>query len=134
MTQRGRPRKNGQKAPRSLLRSFVGLRAFDSARSAGEKYEAALDAGVEAVRTERPAYPVSRTEMKRILAEFRSDFLETTFFIEESDDTTTPNGTKFQKAWDIRVGEMPKYTRHNVNRKRQRRSSSNKMLPGGPHS
>jgi hypothetical protein len=114
MKQRGRPGKNGVKPFWVLHRTMVGLCAYDKARSRGEKYEQALKAAVEEVRQIFPEMPMSETEMKRVLAEFRPKELELTFLVSESDNTVTLEGRKCQRAWDIRIGPQPDFPRHNA--------------------
>jgi hypothetical protein len=93
---------------------MVGLCAYDKARSRGEKYEQALKAAVEEVRQIFPEMPMSETEVKRVLAEFRTKELELTFLVSESDNTVTLEGRKCQKAWEIRIGPQPEFPRHNA--------------------
>jgi len=79
MKPRGRPRKDGAKAAWVLYRAMVGLRGYDKARSSGEKYQEALKGAVAEVRHQFPGMPISETEIKRILAEFRSKELNSHF-------------------------------------------------------
>lgn len=55
----------------ALLRSMVGLCAYDEARQTGSKYAPAVDAAVGAVQCVLPEVAMSRTEVKRTLATFR---------------------------------------------------------------
>lgn len=114
MSKLGRPRKDGAKESRFLFRAVIAQCAYDKARASGEKYEVGLDAAIEAVRRELPGVRMNRTEMKRILAEFRSEGVGSTILFEESDNRTSPDGAKHQKAWNIRIGQAPKYPRHNA--------------------
>jgi hypothetical protein len=62
----GRPRKNGRKELAQFLRALEIYKAYQSARSRGEKHSVAVR---EAART--PRFHASQTEVKRVLAEFR---------------------------------------------------------------
>jgi hypothetical protein len=119
MTHRGRPRKDGVKDPWFFFRVAIALSTYDRARSSGEKYEAGLEAAIDAVRRDLPGCSMSRTEMKRILAELRPESQDMTLLFEEADDATSPDGVKHQKAWTIRLGGMPKYARHNAKQELQ---------------
>jgi hypothetical protein len=114
MKKPGRPRKNGVKPAWVLHRTAVGLLGYDTARSSGEKYAEGLKAGVAKVREEFPDMPMSETEMKRILAEFRPKELELTLLFRESENTVTALGRKCKKAWQISIGPQPEYPRHNA--------------------
>lgn len=72
MAKRGRPNKDGAKPTWTLLRSVIVLCAYDRARHMGEKHSAAVAAAVSALRSQVPEMPISETEVKRVLAEFRS--------------------------------------------------------------
>jgi hypothetical protein len=72
MAERGRPRKNGAKPGWTLFRSVMALAAYDQARVGGNKHSAAIAEAVSAVRAWVPEMPISGTEVKRVLAEFRS--------------------------------------------------------------
>jgi hypothetical protein len=68
---RGRPKANGVRPGWVFLRESIALNAYDEVRRADQKHEAALDAMVEAVGRWSPNMPMSRTEAKRILADWR---------------------------------------------------------------
>jgi len=72
MAKRGRPNKNGAKPGWMLLRSAMVLHAYDQARGMGEKHSAAIATAVTAVQFRVPGMKISETEVKRVLAEFRS--------------------------------------------------------------
>ena len=80
---RGRPRTNGVKRAWMLARTLIVLKGFDEARNKGAKHEAAISEAVYAVRSCLPEMPISRTEVKRILAELRSKRSEETFLVTE---------------------------------------------------
>ena len=68
----GRPRKNGVKEPWHLGRTLRIIEAYRVARERGEKRESAIEEAVLAVKQFDPDMPVSKTEVKRVLAEFAS--------------------------------------------------------------
>ena len=72
MTKRGRPNKHGVRPGWMLLRSVMVLHAYDQAKARGEKYSAAIAEAVSALRSRVPGMPISETEVRRVLAEFRS--------------------------------------------------------------
>jgi len=115
----GRPPKGAVRPPEHFLRGAVALRAFDAARTGGEKYEVALEAGVKAVRELFPDLPMSTTEVKRFLREFRSTSSGNTVFFDKVD-----NGTPHSRprGWAIRIGLKPKYERHNAAKREPQRS------------
>lgn len=76
MTKRGRPKKNGVKPIWMLVRTVMILLVYDQARRSGEKHSAAVEAAVAAVRSQVPGMPISNTEVRRVLAEVRSQHSE----------------------------------------------------------
>jgi hypothetical protein len=72
MNKPGRPRKNGQQDMRMLERITLALFAYGRARDAGEKHSVAISEAVKYVREVVPAMPISETEVKRIVAAWRS--------------------------------------------------------------
>ena len=73
MAKRGRPKKHGVKQGWTLLRDSIALSGYDEARQRGEKYIVAISEAVSAVRKCDPKMPVSETEVRRILACWRSN-------------------------------------------------------------
>ena len=124
MKPRGRPRTNGVMQAWVLHRAMVGLSAYDKARSHGEKYEQALRAAIEEVRQTFPEMRMSETEMKRILAEFRTKALALTFLVTESENTVTIEGRKCRKACQLSIGPQPNYPRHNARENRTTKGST----------
>jgi hypothetical protein len=115
------------------------LYAFDQARAKGEKYSVAIRESVSFCRQIHPGEPISETEVKRILAEFRPEGVPTTFvsdysvvdgeeakrirrklsfrgFLSEDQAESTPSeeDSKPLKRFTIRIAETPKYPRHNA--------------------
>jgi hypothetical protein len=71
MAKRGRPEQQGAKPGWMLNRIGVVLNAFRRARKRGEKYKAAVDQAIAAVKTElHPKMPISSGGVKRILAQW----------------------------------------------------------------
>jgi hypothetical protein len=68
---RGRPSKNGSKDPKHLGRALTAYVAYHEARRAGEKHYSALIEAADFIRKTHPHTPMSETEAKRVLAEFR---------------------------------------------------------------
>jgi len=111
MAKRGRPRKNGVKDGGDFIRAAVALCAYDKARRAGEKYLAALQAGITEVNQRFPGMPMSETEMKRILAEFRTKGSADVLLVNENANAVPLDGSK---KWDLRFGAPPNYPRTNA--------------------
>lgn len=135
---RGRPAKNGVKDPRALARALAVLYAFNNARARGEKYSVAIRESVAFCRQVHPGEPISETEVKRILAEFRPKNAPTALvaefsvvegeeakrirrklsfrgFLSEDQAESTPEGdSKPLKRFTIRLADTPKYPRHNA--------------------
>ena len=136
---RGRPPKNGVKDPIALLRALIVLHGYDHARAKREKYSVAINEAVAFVRQLHAGMPISETEVKRILAEFRprgartilmSEYsvvegeearklrskLSFTRFLSEgqAEPTPTENDSKPLKRFTIRFAESPNYPRHNA--------------------
>jgi hypothetical protein len=84
MAKRGRPNKNGAKPGWMLFRIATVLHAYDQARSSGEKHSGAIAAAAAAVRSQVPEMRISETEVKRVLAEFRSKNSGQTLIITQS--------------------------------------------------
>lgn len=107
---RGRPNSNGLQPAWMLGRDFEILLRFDRARRAGEKYLAAVAIAGLAVR-------VSRTEVKRVLARWRSQHSNVGLVFSEPDGQqvrTLPDGTKVRQGPNFGFGPKPKYARANA--------------------
>jgi hypothetical protein len=69
---RGRPRKNeGTIELWHFVRAGAAMIAHDEARESGQKHSVAVTQAVDSIRRLHPTKPISRTVVKRILAEFR---------------------------------------------------------------
>lgn len=141
MAKRGRPNKNGAKPAWTLLRSVMALCAYDHARHMGEKHSAAIAEAVSALRSQLPEMPISATEVRRVLSEFRSrDSVQALIFTEgilagpEADaqfEILEWAAEKSHGKWNvphlfhdkseprrlrtfaIQIGQRPRYPRHN---------------------
>jgi hypothetical protein len=141
MIKRGRPNKNGAKPGRMLLRSVMVLDAYDQARGRGEKRSAAITDSVSTVCSRVPEMPISETEVKRVLAEFRSKDCEEAWIFKEGIAQGPKADAWFDmlewiakqsrgkwevpsfsqdkskprrlRTWAIQKGPAPRYPRHN---------------------
>ncbi len=136
---RGRPAKNGVKEPRTLSRSLAVLYWYDQARAKREKYSVAIRETVACVRQLHPGMPISETEVKRILAEFRPRgaraILTSEYSVVQGEEARkirsklavrgflpknpaeskqTEEDPKPLKRFTIRFTDAPNYPRHNA--------------------
>ena len=121
MAKRGRPKKHGVQPSWMLVRRMEVLYEYDQARQAGEKHASAVCSAVAAVRKRHPRMPLSQTEAKRILADWRRRNCRTGVLItkpEPPDDVLTlPDGRKARKLLIFGYGLLPRYPRHNARKK-----------------
>ena len=83
MNDSGRPRKNGLQPMYMLERITLAIFAYGRARNAGEKHSVAISEAVKYIRKTAPTMPVSETEVKRIVAKWRSKQRGTCLFVSE---------------------------------------------------
>jgi hypothetical protein len=117
MKKRGRPKTNGGKPPWVLRRITLVVYAYDRARKAGEKHEAAVDEAVKFVRTRKAKMPISGTEVKRILADWRPSRKPRVLLVSKSDPKECirlPDGRVFRRTFTAAVGPRPFYPRANA--------------------
>lgn len=118
MNTRGRPKKNGLQPSWMLQRVTLVVYAYGRAREAGDKHFAAIQAAVRYVRKTAPGMPVSETEVRRILAVWRSNqnlsALSVTKPEPPNDTITLPNGRVVRKLWTAALGPRPIYPRANA--------------------
>jgi hypothetical protein len=139
---RGRPRKKeGTIEFWQFVRAAATMSAYDEARESGQKHSVAVTQAVDSIRRLQPTMPISRTVVKRILAEFRPRSggtilrFERTTLSEEAVEKlrwiwaqladlqgrkgltlpSLPNDSppKFGTTFKIRFAERPTYPRHN---------------------
>lgn len=70
MAKRGRP-KGSQPGPFLMMRGTLAMWGYEEARRKGEKHETALQEGVKRVQNYAPEMPISETEVRRVVREFR---------------------------------------------------------------
>jgi hypothetical protein len=118
MRKPGRPRKNGEKPFWMLARETVAVYAYDQARKTGEKHSGAISEAVMYIRATYPRMPVSETEVKRILAVWRSKNRSSVLFVSkpgpEHNSRTLPDGRKVRILYTASVGPRPVYPRANA--------------------
>jgi hypothetical protein len=122
---RGRPKTFGEKLGWMFVRGGLALCGFDKARRNGAKYEAAISEAIPAVHSWFEEMPISRTEIKRILAARQSDIPgQTLLFTEEPPEnaeqaTANPaalpeSGTKRLRRLTFGFGPCPDHPRINA--------------------
>jgi hypothetical protein len=118
MEKRGRPRKNGLQPISVLNRVTLVTYAYDQARGAGEKHMAAITEAVEFIRKNHPSMKVSETEVKRILANYRSKRRPVGLLVTKPDPAdcmlTLPNGRVVRVLYSAAIGPRPIYPRANA--------------------
>jgi hypothetical protein len=114
----GRPKKNGQKPMWMLERGSLVVYAYGRAREAGEKHSVAISEAVKYIQDTAPAMPISETEVKRIVAVWRSKRRATCLFVSKPDpehnSIVLPNGRKGRILYTASVGPHPIYPRVNA--------------------
>lgn len=100
MAKQGRPRTNGRKPGWVLGRVLIAIEAYDRARRHGQKHWFALEAAVNAVRTEFPGVPISQSEVKRVLADLRPKNASEALLV-----------IKHHGVWTLGFGKRPDYRR-----------------------
>ena len=122
MNKPGRPRKNGPQPMWMLERIILALYAYGRAREAGEKHTVAISEAVKYVRETAPRMRVSETEVKRIVAAWRSKQRGTCLFIRKPDPqhsiTPLPRRRNDRILYTASVGPRPVYPRANATAKR----------------
>jgi len=85
MKKPGRPKKNGQKFMWMLKRVTLAIYSYGLARDAGEKHSVAIHEAVKYIRDKCPWMPISESEVKRIVAAWRSKRAATCLFVSKPD-------------------------------------------------
>jgi hypothetical protein len=118
MERLGRPRKNGEQPMWMLVRATLAVYGYDQARKAGEKHMAAITSAVRLIRATRPRMKVSETEVKRILADWRSSRSPVGLVVTKPDPAdcmlTLPDGRVVKRLLDAAFGPRPVYPRANA--------------------
>ena len=94
----GRPRKHGYQPEWMGRRALLILYYFSRLRPFNEKYAIAVDAVVASMREKHPEVPISRTEVKRVLAKFRPHGAERVWVLR------VPEPEAFQEPTLVRCG------------------------------
>ena len=114
----GRPRKHGFQPIWMLMRATTAFYAYDEARRRGEKHSAAVQSAACAVRLEYPGMPISETEVKRMLAQWRPSNQDMGLIISKpeppNDTIILPDGKKARRVLDASFGPRPTYPRINA--------------------
>jgi len=133
MAKRGRPNKNGAKPGWMLFRSFMVLHAYDQARGRGEKRSVAITEAVATVRSLVPEMPISGTEVKRVLAEFRSKDFERALIFKKDIAPRAEADDWFEKLeWTVKESrgkwEVPSFS-HDESKPRRLRAFTIYKVP-----
>jgi hypothetical protein len=139
---RGRPRKEGGRIEFwQFRRAAEAMCAYDEAREKGEKHSAAVRYAVDLLKQRHPERPISKTEVKRILAMWRpkesqailrferkslteEDVKKRRWIVEqlailqrkeglEVELPSNPGASPSTAPLIIRFGKRPNYPRHN---------------------
>jgi hypothetical protein len=128
MEQRARPRKKRPQPIWILVRMMMAVYAYGQARDAGEKHSVAISEAVTYIRATYARMRVSETEVKRIMAQWRSKRRATCLFVSQPDaqhnSITLPNGRKVRILYTASVGPHPRYPRANAAARPQEGSRS----------
>ena len=117
MNKRGRPKKDGYQSFWMIGRETYALYAYQQAREAGQKHFLAVQEAVIFVRQNLPGVPISDTEVRRILAKWRSTRRNHVLSVSKPDPAvstiTLPNGRVARKLYTASWLPRPKYPRTN---------------------
>lgn len=118
---RGRPPKNGMQPGWMMKRGMEALYAYDEARKAGEKHSAAVQSAVDAVRAKYPSMPISATEVKRMLSQWRPKGRPIGIIVTKpapgDDIIILPDGQRARRTLTFGYGPRPNYPRANATTK-----------------
>jgi hypothetical protein len=127
MQKRGRPKSSYQKSW-MLARAVLALYAYGRARDAGEKHSVAITEAVNYIRTICPRMKVSETEVKRILAVWRSIRRAACLVVSKPDAQHSmiplPRGGTGRKLYTVSVRLRRTYPRANAAEKPKQRCNS----------
>jgi hypothetical protein len=118
MERRGRPRKNGEQPMWMLERATLAVYGYDQARKAAEKHMAAITCAVKLIRATHSWMKVSETEVKRILADWRSSRRPVGLLVSRPDPAdcrlVLPDGQVVRRLLTASFGPRPHYPRTNA--------------------
>jgi len=131
MRKPGRPRKNGFQPMTMLVRVTLATFAYGRARDAGEKHSTAVREAVKYVRETAPSMRVSETEVKRIMAKWRSKRRSTCLYVSKPNvepciiSVPGRDGRMIDArvVYTASVGPHPTYTRANAAAKDTKKKS-----------
>jgi hypothetical protein len=114
----GRPRKNGGKPMWMLERETLVLYAYGRARDGGNKHSVAISEAVKYIRDNTPTLPISETEVKRIVARWRSNRRPMCLVVTKPDpehnSVVLPFVGRVRTLYTASVGPRPTYPRANA--------------------
>jgi hypothetical protein len=121
---RGRPRKHGLQPHWMLERVSLVLFAYDRSRNLGNKHSTAIIEAVSFVREQNARIAISESEVKRILARWRSKDGKLTLIVTAPapgcETKTLPNGRILRVKFKVSLGPCPIYPRINSSSMRDR--------------
>jgi hypothetical protein len=114
----GRPRKNGLQPHWMFERVLLVLFAYDRSRNVGNKHSTAIVEAVTFVREQNPQMPISESEVKRILARWRSKDANLSLIVTAPapgcETETLLNGRILRAKFKGSSGPRPTYPRINA--------------------
>ena len=127
MKKRGRPKSSYQDFG-ILERAVLAVYAYVQAREAGDKHIVAITEAVNYIRTICPSMKISETEVKRIVAVWRSIQRATCLVVSKPDPQhsiiSLPRGGRGKILYTVSVGPRPTYPRANAAEKPKKRCNS----------
>jgi integration host factor subunit beta len=106
----GRPPTYGVLPGWMMLRATIAIEAFTTERQAGEKYESALNAAVEAVNKFDPKMKASPSMVKKILKEFMPEDGEEMLRVTKINELANPTSENSTSKTSYALGFTPKPT------------------------
>jgi len=106
----GRPATNGVLPGWMLFRTAVVIEAFNTARQAGNKYEFALEAAVDAAIRIDPKMKASRSMVKKILKEYMPENGEEMLRVTKITEQANPASENTSTNTSFTLGFVPKAT------------------------
>jgi hypothetical protein len=107
MKKRARPKQNGESPIWMLARETLAVYGYDLARSAGDKHSEAVKEAVRLIRQIRPGMPISETEVRRIIAYWRSSRNSNGLLVSKPSPAnctfTLHDGTRGERGVDCRA-------------------------------
>jgi hypothetical protein len=121
---RGRPSKNGLQPHWMWERVSLVLFAYDRSRNLANKHSTAIIEAVSFVREQNARMSISESEVKRILARWRSKDANLTLIVTAPapgcETKTLPNGRICRVKFNVSSGPCPIYPRINASSVRDR--------------